>query len=180
MIISNIKRLLNNNIMPRKQLKQSASAIICDSVYRIDGITDKVRQKKETYHIHLVPTQIKKIQFFDYLFNILSPNTKLIKLIRKYFVAALAVHPDIAKAHGFNIEKTINNDIDIELKRGQFLVIIPKGYIKKLHLLSPLSTSQGYILDCFNSALHRSLKNDVKLNDMARTPIFLDKSEKIK
>tara|TARA_R110002051_G_scaffold288593_1_gene351421 strand:- start:47 stop:568 length:522 start_codon:yes stop_codon:yes gene_type:complete len=172
MIIS-IKKLLNKQTkMPETILQKSARQMLGTThnplnLYRIDGVTDRIRGKKETYIVHLVPKCSKTIQYFSYIFKIINPNPELIK---QYFVSALAVHPDVAKAHDYNIEKTVNNDIEIELKSGQFVLSIPKSYIKKLHLLSPLATSQEYILFCFNSALHNSLKSDAKLKNIPLQP----------
>lgn len=163
--------ITNNNLQNKKTkidnalLKASAKSMLGNThnpleLYSISGITDKIRGSQESYVLHLVPKSKNKTtdKYIEYILSILKPNTTS---ILERFVAQLSVHIDVAKAFEYDLKKlneSLRNGLALEYKNAQFVLTLDKAFIKKLHLLCPLSTSQEYILSSFNLALHQTLK----------------------
>ena len=134
-------------------------------LYSISGITDKIRNQHHSYVIHLVPKSKNKStdKYIEYIFSILKPSTTD---ILERFIAALSVQIDVAKAFDYDLKRlnqSLRNGLALEYKTAQFVLTVDKSFIKQLHLLCPLSTSQEYLLSSFNLALHQALNKNARL-----------------
>ena len=161
--------ITNNNLQNKKTkidnslLKASAQSMLGNThnpldLYCISGITDKIRNEQNSYVIHLVPKDKSSSNFLEYILTILKPN---VSDILERFIAHISVHIDVAEAFDYDLKKlneSLRNGIDLQYKTAQFVLTVDKAFIKQLHLLCPLSTSQEYLLSSFNLALHQNLK----------------------
>ena len=163
MIITNINLLNKKTKINNALLKASAQSMLGNThnplqLYSISGITDKIRNEQHSYVIHLVPKNKSTDKYIEYILSILKPN---VSDILERFIAQLSVHIDVAKAFEYDLKKlnqSLRNGLALEYKTAQFVLTVDKSFIKQLHLLCPLSTSQEYILSSFNLALHNTLK----------------------
>jgi hypothetical protein len=158
MIITNKIKNKNKNKnkgMHSDLLKYSVKEImkkICKGKsFKLNGISEKITKKKQYYLFHFVPDCTKAdIDYFKYIFSVLQPEISLLLML---FKIQISLQKKIAKANNYNIKKTFDCDIKITFSDCQFVVLMEKNFIKDLHILTPVSKSQIYIVDSFNNAL---------------------------
>tara|TARA_R110002020_G_scaffold277603_6_gene493072 strand:+ start:184 stop:699 length:516 start_codon:yes stop_codon:yes gene_type:complete len=163
MIISTMQQIINKKPkITDSILKASAQAMLtsthsCLNLYKIEGISEKINENKETYYIHLVPNKFKSSKYLEYILRILNPN---INEILERFIACLAVNLDVVKAFDYEFDKLNNclrGSVELEYKASHFLIKIDKKFIKQIYILCPLSNSLDYLINGFNLALYKSL-----------------------